>query len=125
MRVDLCYGDGRLPIDIPSSRVTVLEPILVNGLPDEAEAFRRAVRLPIAARSLREIVGPNERLAVAIPDITRPLPSDRLLGWLLEELAHVPDSQWTIVNGTGSHRVNTEHELLAMVGPEVIGRCGW
>ena len=61
-------------------------------------------------------------LAVAIPDITRPLPSDRLLGWLLEELAHVPDGQWTIVNGTGSHRINTEGELLAMVGPEVMRR---
>jgi len=122
MRVDVCYGAGRVPVNIPSSRVTVLEPILVNGLTDEAEAFRRAVRKPIAARPIREIVGPNDRLAVAIPDITRPLPSDRLLGWLLEELAHVPDRQWTIVNGTGSHRVNTERELLAMVGPEVMRR---
>ena len=122
MRVDLCYGVGRLPVDIPSSRVTVIEPTLVDGLPDEAAAFRRAVRAPIAARPLREIVGPNERLAVAIPDITRPLPSDRILGWLLDELAHVPDSQWTIVNGTGSHRTNTEGELLAMVGPEAMRR---
>jgi nickel-dependent lactate racemase len=122
MRVDLCYGAGRVPVDIPSSRITVLEPILVNGLADEAEAFRRAVREPIAARPLRELIRLNERLAVAIPDITRPLPSDRLLGWLLEELAHVPDSQWTIVNGTGSHRINTERELLAMAGPEVIRR---
>ena len=122
MRVDLCYGDGRLPLEIPSGRVTVLEPTLVDGLPDEAGAFRRAVRQPIAARPLREIVRANERLAVAIPDITRPLPSERLLGWLLEELAHVPDGQWTIVNGTGSHRVNTEGELLAMVGAEVMRR---
>jgi nickel-dependent lactate racemase len=122
MRVDLCYGAGRLPVDIPSSRVTVLEPTLVDGLPDEAEAFRRAVREPIGARPLRELIRPHDRLAIAIPDITRPLPSDRLLGWLLEELAHVPDSQWTIVNGTGSHRINTEGELLAMVGPEVMRR---
>jgi nickel-dependent lactate racemase len=122
MRVDLCYGAGRLPVDIPSSRVTVLEPTLVDGLPDEAEAFRRAVRRPIAARPLREVVGANERLAVAIPDITRPLPSDRLLGWLLDELAHVPDRQWTIVNGTGSHRTNTERELQEMVGADVMRR---
>jgi nickel-dependent lactate racemase len=122
MRVDLRYGEGILPLDIPSSCVTVLEPSLVQGLADEASAFRDAVRQPIGARPLREIVGSNERLAVAIPDITRPLPSDRLLAWLLEELAHVPDRQWTIVNGTGSHRVNTDRELLAMVGPEVVRR---
>jgi nickel-dependent lactate racemase len=122
MRVDLRYGEGSLPLAVPSGRVTVLEPTLVDGLPDEAAAFRRAVRQPLAARPLREIVGGTERLAVAIPDITRPLPSDRLLGWLMEELTHVPDSQWTVVNGTGSHRVNTDSELLGMVGAEVRRR---
>ena len=122
MHVDLRYGQGSLPLDVPSHRVTVLEPTLVDGLSDEAASFRRAVREPIAARPLREIVRSHDRLAVAIPDITRPLPSDRLLGWLLEELAHVPDAQWTVVNGTGSHRVNTGGELLAMVGAEVSRR---
>ena len=61
-------------------------------------------------------------MAVAVPDITRPLPSDRLLGWLLEELSHVPDAHWTIVVGTGSHRTNTDDELHRMVGPEVMRR---
>jgi lactate racemase len=122
MRVNLRYGEGSLPLDIPSPRVTVLEPRLVDGLPDEAASLRQALRQPVAARPLREIVRPNERVAVAIPDITRPLPSQRLLGWLLDELAHVPDGQWTIVSGTGSHRVNTDSELLAMVGPEVKRR---
>ncbi|HEX7486090.1 MAG TPA: nickel-dependent lactate racemase [Vicinamibacterales bacterium] len=122
MHVTLRYGKGSLPLDVASSRVAVLEPTPVPGLPDEAASFRQAVRQPIDSRPLREIVRSNERLAVAIPDITRPLPSDRLLAWLLEELAHVPDRQWTIVNGTGSHRVNTDDELLAMVGSEVKRR---
>lgn len=122
MRITLAYGQSGLPLDVPTSRAVVLEPRHVNGLPDEKSAFHDAVRCPIAARPLREVVRSNDRLAVAIPDITRPLPSDRLLGWLLEELAHVPDEQWTVVNGTGSHRVNTEAELLRMVGPEVARR---
>jgi lactate racemase len=122
MHVRLLYGDGVLPIEIPSSRVTVLEPTPSDGLADEAAAFRLAVRQPIDARPLRHIVASHERVAVAIPDITRPLPSDRLLGWLLEELGHVPDAQWTIVSGTGSHRVNTDEELLRMVGPDIKRR---
>jgi lactate racemase len=122
MRVDLRYGEGILPLDIPSNQVSVLEPTLVAGLPDEAAAFRAAVRQPIGSRPLCEVAGPNHRVAVAIPDITRPLPTGRLLAWLLEELAHVPDRQWIIVNGTGSHRVNTDDELLAMVGPDVKRR---
>jgi lactate racemase len=121
-RVRLRYGRDDLAIELPASRAVVVEPRLVDGLADEAAAFRDAVRHPIAARPLREIVGSSERLAVAIPDITRPLPSDRLLGWLLEELSHVPDQHWAVVSGTGSHRVNTDEELLRMVGPEVARR---
>ena len=57
-----------------------------------------------------------------IPDITRALPRERLLPWLFEELSHVPPDHVTIVNGTGSHRANTEEELAAMVGQEVYER---
>jgi lactate racemase len=122
MIVNLRYGRGDLRVEIPSSRVTVLEPAFVPGLPDEAAAFREAVSRPIGSRPLGECVAAGERLAVAIPDITRALPSDRLLPWLFEELAHVPADHVTIVNGTGSHRVNTDEELRSMVGAEVVRR---
>lgn len=122
MIAKLRYGRGDLCVDIPSSRVTVLEPAFVAGLADEASAFRDAVRRPIGSRPLRECVGAGDRLAVAIPDITRPLPSDRLLPWLFEELSHVPADHVTIINGTGSHRVNTDDELRSMVGEDVARR---
>ena len=122
MRITLAYGQSGLPIDVPSARAVVVEPTQLPGLPDEASAFGDAVRRPIGSRPLREVVGAGESLAVAIPDITRPLPSERLLGWLLQELSHVPDAQWTIVSGTGSHRVNTDGELLRMVGRDIVDR---
>jgi nickel-dependent lactate racemase len=120
MMVNLRYGHGELRVEVPSTRVSVVEPAFVPGLPDEAAAFRDAVRRPIGARPLRDCVAAGERLAVAIPDLTRPLPSRRLLPWLFEELGHVDASRVTIVNGTGSHRVNTEEELRSMVGPEIL-----
>src|SRR5512139_4324771 len=122
MKVHLQYGREGLDVEVPGEDVTVVEPRFVPGLPDEAAAFREAVRRPIGARPLREIVKASDRVAVVIPDLTRPLPSDRLLPWLFEELAHVPAERFTIVNGTGSHRVNTPEELRSMVGPEVTGR---
>jgi nickel-dependent lactate racemase len=115
----LQYGTVELPVEIPSSDVIVLRTKLEEGLPDEAAAFREAVRDPIGSAPLKEVVGATDRVAVVIPDITRPLPSDRLLPWLFEELSHVPPENFTIVNGTGSHRPNTEEELAAMVGREV------
>jgi nickel-dependent lactate racemase len=122
MRVHLQYGTDGLDVEVPGSDVTVVEPRFVPGLPDEAAAFRTAVRRPIGARPLGEVVKASDRVAVVIPDLTRPLPSDRLLPWLFEELAHVPAGRFTIVNGTGSHRVNTPEELEAMVGADVLAR---
>jgi nickel-dependent lactate racemase len=122
MRVQLRYGHGGLPLEVPSRQVFVLEPTFVEGLADEAASFTEAVRRPVESRPLRDLVRATDRVAVAIPDLTRPLPTDRLLGWLLGELDHVPESQWTIVNGTGSHRVNTDAELRSMVGDDVFRR---
>ena len=77
------------------------------------------MRRPIGARPLRDLVGARDRVAVVIPDITRPLPTDRLLPWLFAELPHVPAQNVTIINGTGSHRANTPAELERMVGRAV------
>ena len=119
MRTELQYGRGNMTVEIPASDVTVLRTKHEKGLPHEAAAFREAVRHPIGSAPLQELVEANDRIAVVIPDITRPLPSDRLLPWLFEELSHVPAENFTIVNGTGSHRPNTEEELVAMVGRKV------
>jgi nickel-dependent lactate racemase len=116
MRVHLRYGRDGLTVDIPSENVRVIESTFVPGLPDEAAAFGEAVRHPIAARPLRASVAAHERVAIVIPDITRPLPTDRLLPWVLAELGHVPPANITVINGTGSHRASTPDELRAMVG---------
>lgn len=121
-RVTLQYGKGELELLLPSSNLTILEPRFLPGLPDEAAAFREAVRAPIGSRPLREVVQSHERLVVVIPDHTRPLPRERLLPWLFEELSHVPAENVVIVNGTGSHRANTPAELEQMVGTAVARR---
>ncbi len=90
--------------------------------PDEAAAFTEAVRHPIGGKPLKASVAANERVAIVIPDITRPLPTARLLPWIFAELAHVPAENVVIINGTGSHRVNTPDELRGMVGAEVLDR---
>src|SRR5207237_140457 len=78
-----------LSIDLPSANARVIEPTFVEGLPDEGRSFEDAVRQPLGGRPLRETVKASDRVAVVIPDITRPLPTDRLLRWILAELTHV------------------------------------
>jgi nickel-dependent lactate racemase len=122
MLTHLQYGKDGVEVTIQSSNVTTLAPRFIPGLPDEAAAFRESVRAPINSKPLRELIGANDRVAVVIPDITRPLPTDRLLTWLFAELGDVPAENFVIVNGTGSHRVNTPAELASMVGDEIASR---
>ena len=122
MKVHLQYGESGIDEEIPCSNVTIIAPRFTAGLPDEEAGFRDAVRRPIESQALRDLVRSGERVAIVIPDVTRPLPSARLLPWVLSELAHVPENRITIVVGTGSHRADTPDELAAMVGPAVLSR---
>jgi len=121
-RIRLQYGADGIDLETDAPNVTVVEPRFVRGLPDEESSFRDAVRKPIGTRPLRELIAAGDRVAVVIPDITRPLPSERLLPWLFAELSHVPASNFTLINGTGSHRANTGAELEKMVGRDVVSR---
>ena len=109
-----------MTVAIPSNNITVLAPKFVDGLADEAEGFRAAVRAPIQSKPLKDLIRSNEKVAIVIPDITRPLPTHRLLPWIFAELAHVPAENFTIINGTGSHCGNTTAELASMVGADVL-----
>lgn len=120
--VRLDYGKEGLPLDLAGLNATVLRPRFISGLPDERASFQESLRKPYASRPLRDIVQSHETVAIAIPDITRALPSDRLLPWLMAELAHVPSENVCIVVGTGTHRANTREELIGMVGASVVER---
>ncbi len=122
MRVTLEYGTTGLPLDLRGINATVLRPHQLPGLSNELEEFRSAMRQPIGAHPLRELIAAHETVAIVIPDGTRPLPSDRLLPWVFGELSHVPAENFTIVVGTGSHRANTPAELERMLGSAITQR---
>src|SRR5689334_8726791 len=119
MQVSLAYGRGRMTVDVPDD-AAVITPQELPGLPDERAAFSAAVRAPIDAPPLRDLVPPDATVAIVIADITRPSPSERLVPWIMEELGHIPPAQFVIVNGTGSHRANTREELVRMLGAAVV-----
>ncbi len=119
MKKRLPYGRNHLTVEIPSNNLTVLTPRFVPGLADERAAFLEGVRNPMGARPLRETVGPQDHVALVIPDITRPFPADRVLPWVLEELSGLSTERCTVINGTGTHRPNTRDELIRMLGRPV------
>ncbi len=125
MRLKLAYGREGLWIELPDDApVTVIEPQYVPGLPDEQAAIRAALRSPMGTPPLGDLVRPNDTVAVVFSDLTRPMPNDRVLPILLDELAlaGVPDEQIVLINALGTHRPQTEAELKRMLGSEVVSR---
>ncbi len=120
MKVKLAYGKDGLWIKVPERNVTVLESKYVPGLPDEAAALREALQAPSGTRPLRELVGRDDSVAIVFSDITRAQPRDRMLPVLLEEIAHVPHERIVLINGLGTHRANTDAEMVAMLGHDIV-----
>ena len=125
MHIKLAYGRHGLPIELPDDApVTVVEPTLLPGLPDEAAALRQALRHPAGTPPLARLVRPGDSVAVVFSDLTRPMPNDRVLPVLLEELAEagVPRERIVLINGLGTHRPQTTDELRRMLGEEIVAR---
>jgi nickel-dependent lactate racemase len=111
------YGKGWLSLELPAqANVQVIEPREVEALADEQAAFLEAVRAPRGASALAGLVKPGETLAIVTADGTRPVPSRKLIPWILDELQVTP-RETIVITGTGSHRPNTPEELLAIFGP--------
>lgn len=120
MKVNLAYGQGHLPVELPDGATTVIEPAHRPGLADERAAVIHALEHPIVAGPLRETIRPGDQICISFTDLTRPTPNDRLIPWMLEHLSHVPRENITLLNQTGTHRPNTREELERMLTPEVV-----
>lgn len=125
MRVKLAYGREGLWIDLPDqAEITVIEPLFVEGLEDEAGSIRAALRAPVGTAPLAALIKPGTTVAVVFSDITRPMPNDRVLPVLLDELAQagIRDEDIVLINALASHRKQTDQELEQMLGADIVRR---
>ncbi len=121
MHIKLAYGKNGLEIELPDEwKVTVVEPKFVPGLPDPRAALQEALRAPLGAPPLREVVKSGDKVGIVFSDITRPTPNQLLIPAILDELAHVPKANITLFNAVGTHRPNTEAELRTMLGDHLV-----
>ena len=98
----------------------VIEPRYLPGLNDEHGSVMAAVRNPIGSPPLNSLVKATDTVAIVISDMTRPTPNHKLVPWVIEELSHVPKENFVVINGLGSHRANTQAELVQMLGKEIV-----
>jgi len=121
--IKIAYGKGTIGLDAdPAVAVwTSIRPRFEPPYPDPASGFRDAVANPIGCEPLAGLINASDRVVVATSDGTRPVPNNLLIPWLLDALP-CPAENVTVLLGTGTHRPNTEEEIVSMFGAEVVGR---
>ncbi|GAA4160244.1 nickel-dependent lactate racemase [Phytohabitans flavus] len=121
MLVELAYGSNGLVVDLPDGRTTVITPHPRPAAADERAELRRALRDPVAGPPLRERVRRGQTVAISACDGTRPQPRHLMIPAVIEELDGIVDlDDIVILVATGTHRGNTDAELRAMFGDEVV-----
>ena len=67
------------------------QPVILNpaNLPedlDEAAVVKKALEEPIGSKRLNQIVKPGDKIVIITSDITRPMPTGKVMDPLMEEL---------------------------------------
>lgn len=125
MQLELAYGRQGLTVVLPDEvPVTVIEPEFVPGLRAEQKSIQKALRSPTGTPPLREVAGSDDTVCVVFSDLTRPMPNQRVMPPLLDELAlaGVPDEQIVLINALGTHRPQSDEELMGMLGRDLVER---
>ncbi len=130
--VDVEFGKETIVVRIPpdSAELTMKN---VSVLPDPQEGIEEALSRPIGSPPLEEIIRKKEKLpeemtvAIAVSDITRPVPyrgEDGILLPLLRRLdaSGIKKEKIKIIVATGMHRPSTDEEKVEMYGEEVVGQ---
>lgn len=125
MDINLGFDHGSQCVSIPDKNVLkVLMPNPVNCQSDEETVVRQALENPIGSAKLSQIVKPGEKIAVITSDITRPMPTWKVMPLVLEELlsAGVQPQDITLVFALGSHRKMTDEERKKLAGEDVYAK---
>jgi len=126
MHLELKYGMGKLPLDLPGHiHVDVFEPNVVSCLEDPAASLHRALDAPLACPPIERRPTPAS-VAIALPDETRPFPVKQLLPPLLDRIfaawPALPSHNVAIVVGGGLHPP-ADAAQLARILPEDLRAC--
>lgn len=119
MKLRFGFGTGFQEVEVPDKNL--IAELHANDVPveltGEAEV-RRALIAPIGSPRLKDIVHPGEKIAIITSDITRPMPTFKVMPALLDELyaGGVKKEDVTLVFALGSHRKHTEAEQKKLAG---------
>ena len=120
------YGHKKQTLRIPADKLAwVVGPKDTPPVANLADAIRTAIRSPIGAPTLAELVKKHgTQTVILVDDSTRVTPQTEILPALLDELntAGVLDTDITVLIALGTHRQMGETECRARFGNETMNR---
>lgn len=122
MRSDFAFGKTGLTLQLPKGfTYQTLEARSAVPLRNPTDEIVRALDQPVAGPPVRDLAKNKKSAAIAVCDITRPVPNRHILPPLLSrlELAGIPRGQITILIATGLHRPATDREIREICGEHV------
>jgi nickel-dependent lactate racemase len=125
MQVELNYGRRTLAVELPDELpVTVVRKPAMPVLSDPVAAVQKALREPVGTSSLERLARNARSVAIAICDITRPVPNYLFLRPLIEHLlgAGITAEAIRVLVATGLHRPNLDAELDELIGDPWVMR---
>lgn len=119
-KIDLPYKSGSLEIDIKGR---FLNPActLPSPLPDIAGALEASLNAPVSTPPLKDVIPGRGRIAILVPDMTRGSAVKEILAPLIDLLDRyrVKRERIDILVANGTHRIETEQELIEHLGGEI------
>lgn len=90
----------------------------------QVSQIRSAISSPVCGPPLREIAAGAGEVAILFDDLTRVTRADRIIPFILEELAWagVPDSRVRFIAALGCHGALNRMEMVKKLGAEVVAR---
>jgi nickel-dependent lactate racemase len=119
MKLEFGFGNGIQSVDVADANILqVLTPNKVDITLRGEEEVLRALSAPVGTKRLKDIGRPGEKIIIVTSDITRPMPTAKVMPSLLNELysAGVSSSDISLVFALGSHRKHTDEEKKKLAG---------
>ena len=124
---DMKYSDTSFSVSLDPGQVVAEVHANAVDLPKRSvrEHIEYALDHPIGAGLIEDVVSKGDKVCIIISDITRRWQqSSTYLPILVERLnrAGIPDEDILILCATGTHRIQTEEEHIALIGEELYHR---
>jgi len=120
MTIAIPYGDTYINVEIANA--IVKKPRFIKGTGNETDLVEQSLENPIGSPHLNALVNSSSKVALLVPDITRPCPSNKIVPVLLKKLLScgVKKENIVIVFATGAHRAHTASEKMKLLGRNVV-----